>query len=72
MRIDSRWPEVGRGRGDGSDDVDGDEVIKMVRVACRGDSGDDVVCGGGWPKSGRKWWGGAGKCEEREESKCVC
>nr|GEY93823.1 hypothetical protein [Tanacetum cinerariifolium] len=47
-----------RGRGDGSDDVDGDEVIKMVRVACRGDGGDDVGCGGGWPESGRS---GVGK-----------
>ncbi|GJW67356.1 hypothetical protein Tco_0121780 [Tanacetum coccineum] len=32
---------VGRGRGDWSDDVDGDEVMKMVRVACRGDGGDE-------------------------------
>ncbi|GKF45462.1 hypothetical protein Tco_0132014, partial [Tanacetum coccineum] len=38
---DCGWPEVGRGRGDGSDDVDGDEVMKMVRVTCHGDGGDE-------------------------------
>ncbi|GJY26623.1 hypothetical protein Tco_0401349 [Tanacetum coccineum] len=61
MRIDSGWPEVGRGLGDGSDDVDGDEVMKMVRVACRRDGSDDVGCGGGWPELDRNWWGGARK-----------
>ncbi|GKC74651.1 hypothetical protein Tco_1120534 [Tanacetum coccineum] len=49
---DGGWPEVGRGCGNGSDDVDGDEVMKMVRVACHGDGGDESE--GGVVR--RLWW----------------
>nr|GEX16294.1 hypothetical protein [Tanacetum cinerariifolium] len=40
--------------GDGHQGGGGDGV----RMACRGDGGDDVGCGGGWPESGQS---GAGK-----------
>ncbi|GKF11926.1 hypothetical protein Tco_0049852, partial [Tanacetum coccineum] len=38
-----------RGCGDGGGG-DGDEEMTMARVACRGDGGDDVGCGGAAPE----------------------
>ncbi|GKD76171.1 hypothetical protein Tco_1334453 [Tanacetum coccineum] len=62
-----RWWRLGDGGGgrlggDGDEGGDDDGDVVIVAVGRRR----------GWPESGRKLWGGAGKWEEKEESICVC